>query len=227
MMVKWRPSPNFTPGRGGYKPDVIVIHVMEGTLAGTDSWFTSEASNVSAHYGIGINRAVHQYVQETDQAWHAGRVDRPSAAVVKQRSGVNPNRYTIGIEHEGTASSVWPDTMYEDSARLVASIAAKWDIPIDRAHIVGHREIYAAKTCPGAGDVDRIVRMARSFARAPQRVLRLGSIGPDVSAIQIQLGAPDTGIFDAITDAWVRGFQRGKGLDVDGIVGENTRNALG
>jgi N-acetylmuramoyl-L-alanine amidase len=33
------PSPNYTKGRAGYKPVAIVIHIMEGTLNGTDSWF--------------------------------------------------------------------------------------------------------------------------------------------------------------------------------------------
>lgn len=61
----------------------------------------------------------------------------------------------------------------------------------------------------------------------PTRVLSLGIVGEDVRALQKALGAPITGIFDELTDAWVRGFQRGFGLTVDGDVGPVTREALG
>jgi hypothetical protein len=45
-------SPNFTRGRKAFKPEAIVIHIMEGTLSGTDSWFASKASQVSATVSI-------------------------------------------------------------------------------------------------------------------------------------------------------------------------------
>ena len=152
---------NFRPGNP--KIDMIVIHVIEGTLQSCDNWFNNPASGVSAHYGIGLRRELHQYVKEEHSAYHAGRINNPSASLVISRPGINPNNYSIGIEHEGTAVSVWPDTMYEDSARLVAEIAKRHNIPLDRVHVVGHHEIYAPKSCPGKGDVDRIVRMAKQI----------------------------------------------------------------
>lgn len=155
---------NYRTGRpGNPKIDMILIHVIEGTLKSCDNWFNNSAVGVSAHYGIGRKRELHQYVEEENTAYHAGRVNNPTSALVKRRPGVNPNNYSIGIEHEGTADSIWPDTMYEDSARLVAVIAKRHDILLDRVHVVGHREIYSLKTCPGRGDVDRIVTMAREI----------------------------------------------------------------
>lgn len=154
---------NFRKGRvGNPRIELIVIHVIEGTLAAADAWFNDPAAEVSAHYAIGLNREIHQYVKEEDTAFHAGRVNGATAALVRLYQA-NPNYYSIGIEHEGTATSEWPDTMYEDSARLVAEIAKRHGIPLDRTHIVGHREIYALKSCPGRGDVDRIVRLAREI----------------------------------------------------------------
>ncbi len=50
-------------------------------MAATDSWFGSTVSQVSAHYGIGINGEIHQYVQEADTAWHAGRGKRPNLGI--------------------------------------------------------------------------------------------------------------------------------------------------
>lgn len=154
---------NFRRGRR-HTVDLIVIHVIEGSLKSCDNWFNNPAAQVSAHYGIGLHREIHQYVKEADTAFHAGRVDRPVSELVRSRAGKNPNDYSIGIEHEGTADSEWPDTLYADSALLVALIAKQHNIPLDRKHVVAHREIYAPKTCPGKGDVDRIVAMARDIS---------------------------------------------------------------
>ena len=143
----WKGSPNFWTGRKGYKPELVVIHIMDGTLSGTDAWFANPASQVSAHYGIGKSGEVHQYVKEEDAAWHAGRVDAPSAKLVK--SNVNPNLYTIGIEHEGKPEDTWTDATKQASASLIREICQRWQIPIDRDHIIGHCEIYSKKpNCP-------------------------------------------------------------------------------
>lgn len=159
-----RKSTNFTSGRIGFKPEAIVIHIMEGTLAGTDSWFGSTISKVSAHYGIGRNGDIHQYVKEEDTAWHAGRVDHPSWDLIKKgaiKQFINPNYYTIGIEHEGNENSDWPESLYQTSASLINDICERNNIPIDRQHIIGHHEIYSLKTCPGhVVDLDKLIVLA-------------------------------------------------------------------
>ena len=115
MEIIQKKSPNFWVGRKGYRPEAVVIHIMDGTLVGTDSWFANHDSQVSAHYGVGKNGEVHQYVQENDTAWHAGRVDAPVWKLI--RPNLNPNLYTIGIEHEGRPNDIWPEEMKRVSAR--------------------------------------------------------------------------------------------------------------
>lgn len=164
MAIIRKPSPHFKPGRNGYKPEAIVIHIMEGTLTGTDSWFANPASRVSAHYGVGKLGAVHQYVNEEDTAYHAGRVHAPSWKGIKpsgKNAYINPNFYTVGIEHEGNENSEWTEAMYSASASLVAAIAKKWSIPLDRDHVIGHHEIYSIKTCPGHRvDLGKLIALA-------------------------------------------------------------------
>jgi N-acetylmuramoyl-L-alanine amidase len=138
LPTTWIGSCNKTAGRSGFRPDAIVIHIMEGTLAGTDEWFNDPESKVSAHYGIGRNGQVHQYVREGDTAYHAGRVFGSTWSQL--RVGVNPNLYTVGIEHEGQEGSDWPDDLYQASAELVAAVGGRWGIPLDRAHVIGHRK---------------------------------------------------------------------------------------
>lgn len=186
------PSPNFSSGRKGYRPEAIVIHIMEGTLAGTDSWFRNTQSKVSAHYGIGVNGEVHRYVQESDTAWHAGRVHAPQWTLIKPAATagmyLNPNYYTIGIEHEGKNDSEWTDAMYESSAALVADIAGRWRIPIDRSHVIGHREIYSLKTCPGSVvKLEKIVEMARQKAGALPPADFVASPGTAVTKVNLNL----------------------------------------
>jgi len=165
--IKWIGSPNRTIGRGNYRPEAVVIHIMEGTLHGTDTWFKTPASKVSAHYGVGKNGEVHQYVDELNTAWHAGRVVNPTWALIKK--GVNPNLYTVGIEHEGHANSKWTDEMYNASALLISAICQRWGIILDRNHIVGHHEIYAPKTCPGlVVSLDKLILLASLNYHAPE-----------------------------------------------------------
>jgi Putative peptidoglycan binding domain len=66
---------------------------------------------------------------------------------------------------------------------------------------------------PGAGQVD-------------ERLLKVGSRGTVVKAVQRALGIPADGIFGPQTRAAVRAFQAERGLLVDGIVGPETRAAL-
>lgn len=149
MNIIQKPSPNFWSGRKGYRPEAVVIHIMDGTLVGTDSWFVSPSSQVSAHYGISRVGEVHQYVQEGDTAWHAGRVDKPSWNLIKP--DINPNLYSIGIEHEGKPNDIWTEDMKSASANLIREICKRWQIPIDRQHIIGHYQIFSQKpNCPSA-----------------------------------------------------------------------------
>lgn len=164
----WKPCPNFTAGRRGQRPEAIVIHITEGTAASVDSWFRSPTSRVSAHYMVTQAGALHQYVREEDTAWHAGAIVRPTWAGLKRTAAgarLNPNTYTIGIEHEAkTASTPWSAAMYERSSLLLAELNIRWRIPLERATIIGHREIRADKTCPGSVvNFDRLIGRARDI----------------------------------------------------------------
>jgi N-acetylmuramoyl-L-alanine amidase len=157
MAVIWKGSTNYAVGRRGWRPEAVVIHVMDGSLIGTDAWFNNPASGVSAHYGIGKNGEIHQYVRETDTAFHAGTVRNPRWSRIRKNAQggyINPNYYTIGVEHAGWGDNLapWPDAQRRASLELVRAIADRWTIPIDADHIIRHREIRSSKPhCPGGG----------------------------------------------------------------------------
>ncbi|WP_326823368.1 N-acetylmuramoyl-L-alanine amidase [Streptosporangium sp. NBC_01756] len=108
--------------------DRIVIHVTQGSYAGTISWFQNPAAQVSAHYVVRSSDGdITQMVREKDRAWHAR----------------DWNSRSVGIEHEGYVdnASWFTDAMYRASAALTRNIADRYNIPKDRTHIVGHVEV--------------------------------------------------------------------------------------
>jgi len=159
------PSSNFRKGRPfGMQPEAIVIHIIDGSFAAGESVFLDPNTQKSAHYAISRAGEIHQYVDEHDTAFHAGIVVNPTWPLLKP--GVNPNFYTIGIEHEGRPDDVWPDVQLRASGGLVAEIAARWSIPLDTLHVIRHHQIRASKTCPGNWvTIDKILQRATAPVR--------------------------------------------------------------
>ena len=160
------PTPNFEPGREGHSPRAIVVHTTAGTWDGTVAWFADPSSGVSSHYLVGLDGRVAAFVAEGDTARHAGRVSEPTARIIRE-SDLNPNSFTIGIEFEDGGLPLdarRPPAQYDAGARLIASAAMTWGIHIDREHVIGHREVYSRKECPGNLDVGRLVAEAAALA---------------------------------------------------------------
>lgn len=193
MKIVSNPSPNFFTGRYGYNSEIIVVHIMAGSLSATDNWFADTNSQVSSHYGVGENGEVHQYVDEANSAWTNGIVNQPTSKVVKSRLGVNPNYYSLTIENEGydmnEASEIHLSTLVD----LIRSLADKYKIPLDRDHILGHQEIDGIKkpNCPSHDRtfMDRLVAQAKGQAipYVFNTPLVYGQRHPDVKAIQFIL----------------------------------------
>ncbi|MFF3017298.1 N-acetylmuramoyl-L-alanine amidase [Streptomyces sp. NPDC057939] len=112
-----------------YPIDYVVIHLTTDPLPVMFDKFMDPRERVSAHYVISAaGTRIAQCVRERDVAWHSGSVWY--------------NHRSIGIEHEGwTDQPFYTDKMYEASAVLTATICAKYDVPVDRDHILGHVEI--------------------------------------------------------------------------------------
>ena len=153
------PTPHRIPERRAGRPTAVVLHTTEGTFDGTAAWFADPASGVSAHYLVGLDGRIAQFVDEEDTARHAGRVRAPTVAVSE-----DPNDWTVGIEFEDAGD---PDgvertpAQMASGARLLRAIAHRWDIPLDRDHVLEHREINADKGCPGNLDAEALIAAAR------------------------------------------------------------------
>ncbi|GGW43682.1 amidase [Streptomyces lucensis JCM 4490] len=152
--AEWLPAStsNYTTSSrpAGYAIDRVIIHVTQETYPDTLAIFQNPQKQVSAHYVVrSADGHVAQCVHEKDIAWHAGNW--------------NYNTRSIGIEHEGWIDQpgYFTNALYEESARLTASVCARYGIPRDREHIIGHSQVPGTDhTDPGPGwDWVRYIRM--------------------------------------------------------------------
>ncbi|MDH6220845.1 N-acetylmuramoyl-L-alanine amidase [Streptomyces pseudovenezuelae] len=118
----------------------IVIHDTEGTWDGVLN-LVQDPTYVSWNYTLrSTDGLIAQHVKAKDVAWHAGNW--------------YVNAKSIGLEHEGflAAPDAWyTEAMYRSSARLVKYLSAKYRIPLDRQHILGHDNVPGptTSTVPG------------------------------------------------------------------------------
>ena len=118
----------------------IVIHDTEGAWDGVLK-LVQDPTYVSWNYTIrSTDGLVAQHVKAKDVAWHAGNW--------------YVNAKSVGIEHEGFLANpdAWyTEAMYRSSARLVKYLSAKYGIPLDRQHILGHDNVPGptTSTIPG------------------------------------------------------------------------------
>jgi hypothetical protein len=168
---------------------------------------------------------------------------RANHAGVGNWQGVSSgNSSLIGIEAENTGQTTgpnaepWPAVQVEAYRRGVAAILTK--IGADAIMCCGHKE-YALpvgrKPDPTFDMEDFRLRVAAIMAgTAPlpsvipavdsenRPTLRRGDRGDAVELVQTTIGIPVNRVFDVITEAAVRTFQRDQGLVPDGIVGPRT-----
>lgn len=156
--------------RFGWKPDIIVSHITEGSYAGAVSWLMNPKSVASAHFVISKTGIITQLVDIKEAAWINGtRLKKDDTGpgwygdstlrLVRDRK-TNANFYSVGIEHEGIYSQnkgKLTDEQFKATAWLHKYIIAEikkiygTEIIIDREHIVGHYQVDPIRkpNCPG------------------------------------------------------------------------------
>ncbi|AEW95021.1 MULTISPECIES: N-acetylmuramoyl-L-alanine amidase [Streptomycetaceae] len=158
--ASWRPAStaNYTAAdRPHSHPiDLVVVHVTQETFDNTIRVFQDPAHAATAHYVVrSADGRVAQCVRERDIAWHAGNWAY--------------NTRSVGIEHEGWVDrpEFFTDAMYRASAALTAGVCARYGIPRDRDHIIGHSQVPGTDhTDPGPGwDWARYLRLVNSSGR--------------------------------------------------------------
>jgi N-acetyl-anhydromuramyl-L-alanine amidase AmpD len=150
--------------REGHVPLVIVDHIVEGSREACIDWFNNEINkDSSAHFLVAKDGKVYQFMSIDYKAWSNGLkpedIPHATAEIVKQQN-INPNFYTVSIEHEG----LYSETKGKITAQQLASTkilhkfiiqyvkdAFDHDIVPSRDTIIGHYEINPIRrpNCPG------------------------------------------------------------------------------
>ncbi len=116
-------------GEGGPSLDYILIHDTETAYQPTVN-LVQDPTYLAWNYTLRSSDGhVANHLDPADVGWHAGNWFM--------------NMHSIGLEHEGWAGtgSWYTEAMYQSSAALVRYLAAEHDIPLDRAHIIGHDQV--------------------------------------------------------------------------------------
>jgi len=128
MPVRWQASPNFDERR----PNFVILHqTSNDTAERALRTLTDPARQVSAHYLVARDGAIHQLVDERARAWHAGE---------SWWGGLTDlNSASIGIELDNNGEELFAEPQIIALLELLTDIKARLRIPA--ANFLGHGDI--------------------------------------------------------------------------------------
>ena len=116
---------------------------MSGTLSGTDGWFHNPKAQVSAHFGVGKDGTVYQWVDTAETAYHCAQW----------------NSVAIGVEHEGQSGEALTPAQLTASKALFTWLSAITGVPLvytedpNGTGVIGHGKLpegdLSHPLCPG------------------------------------------------------------------------------
>ncbi len=153
-------------------PEFVVIHFTSAVVTHPEDPYaishvrqTFLDYDVSIHYLIDRDGTVYCYIPEDRAAWHAGAGEYLNDPKYTNKM----NLYSIGIELVGIGSQAdmsqyltkaqykkldpslpgFTDAQYSALETLVSDLCFRYEIPMDRTHILGHEDYASRKTDPG------------------------------------------------------------------------------
>ncbi|MBR6051144.1 MAG: N-acetylmuramoyl-L-alanine amidase [Clostridia bacterium] len=146
---------NYTKGREGQRIEKVTLHHMAGVLTARrcGDIFAVPGREGSAHYGIGYEGEIAQYVSESDTAWADGNWDSNIRSVTIECS--NDERGGDWHVSDATIASL---------TELLADIAIRNGLGFyEKGRNLTWHQMYSATACPGPymlSRMDDIVRHA-------------------------------------------------------------------
>jgi hypothetical protein len=172
-------------GRTGVKPQLIVMHVQEGT---NDLYpeFLNRPAGREADCTIWSKQdgTLDRLLYDSDTPWTNGDVSDPDmnspiiAGLVRAGVG-NTNAYSYTIEHQGFASVGFTDAQIEGTSKMVAYWCSLNGWVPSRDRVVGHYQVGSHKNCPGPKfPFDRVIARAKEILANGG-----GEVAPDYTPI--------------------------------------------
>ena len=195
---------NYDVGRSGQTVTAVVMHIAAGSMAGIFPTFNDPNRLASAHFAIGKDGKIEQYVSIDDTAyavgmrykdgnWYNPRGVLTNPTWTGLQPPINPNLYTISVEHEGQPEDQWTQPMYDSNNRLLQWIAMQINITyVPHQTLIGHYEIDPVDrpNCPGPNVLwDRIAADA-NVAPTPANIQSMiQATANEVAKLPINLNA--------------------------------------
>jgi len=178
-MNKYIKSLNFS-SREGQKVLAVVCHITDGDTRSVIQTFTNPKTQVSSHYLVCRSGDIIQFVDESSCAWANGKKVNPTAKVVLDNINLNPNLFTISVEHEAFNNEDLTEIQYVVSSKLIREICQRHGLNISRETIIRHREIRNDKACPGKLSIEKLIGLTFS----PPQISQMEEIRIKISLLQ-------------------------------------------
>lgn len=161
----WRPTAvNFRHGGVVRPPNGLVLHIAQGSFAGTENWERNPKAQVSSYAVVGKLGQIVQEVDLDDRAW--------------TESAGNDN--WIGVEFEGFAGESLTAAQITRAAQILAFLHTHYGVPLQATddvnghglgwHGMGGNAWGGHQGCPGAPIVaqrPQIIAAAAKLVHAP------------------------------------------------------------
>lgn len=188
----WRGDvPNRTPS-GMSRHMGVTLHIMQGTLSGTDSWFKNPKSEASSHFGVGLKGQKYQWVDTADKAWAQG--------------GGNPS--WISIELEGKSGDAMTREQVQSVAEIYAWCVQAHGVPVhttDRPamgglgwHGMGGSAWGNHPHCPGSrivGQRSEVLSVVHTLLTPAEKVRPMFTPAVAMEPIVAELACPTGGVW--------------------------------
>lgn len=165
------PLDNYSSQRE-HAPEMVMIHFTSAVMLDRNDPYNMELVRsifeeyqVSPHYIIQRDGTILCYIPEDRVAWHAGKGTWQN----DEKFTNAMNQYAIGIElvAMGSQSDMsiyltqseyaaldqslmgFTEAQYVALSELINDLCQRYDIPLDRQHVIGHDEYSPSKTDPG------------------------------------------------------------------------------
>jgi hypothetical protein len=92
----------------------LVLHIQQGTEAGSESWFKNPASQASSHFLNPKTGGLRQLVDTKDRAW----------------AEADGNAHWVSIENEGFVPAALTASQVENAAQLLAWLHKTYQVPL-------------------------------------------------------------------------------------------------
>jgi N-acetylmuramoyl-L-alanine amidase len=114
------------------KPNFVIIHhTAQSSCEQTLKTFTSEKTQVSAHYVICKDGTIHHMLNDYFRAWHGG--------IAKWGNTTDINSSSIGIEMDNNGFEQFTDEQIASLLLLLGTLKKAYTIPV--ANFIGHADI--------------------------------------------------------------------------------------